>query len=105
CFHVAASYQLWMRSYKPMYETNVEGTRTVLLAAGKAGCRKIVYTSTVGCIGLPKKINGEYTPTMESDIIAPEQLSNDYKKSKFQAETVAADLYRKQGLPIVIVNP
>jgi dihydroflavonol-4-reductase len=105
CFHVAASYHLWMRDYKPMYAANVEGTRTVLEAAGKAGCRRIVYTSTVGCIGLPQNVNGKYVPTAESDIIAPEQLTNDYKKSKFQAEAIAMELYRKKGLPIVIVNP
>jgi len=44
CFHVAASYQLWMRDYRPMYQANVEGTRNVLEAAGKAGCSRIVYT-------------------------------------------------------------
>jgi len=26
CFHVAASYQLWLRDYRPMYAANVEGT-------------------------------------------------------------------------------
>ena len=55
CFHVAASYHLWMRDYAPMYAANVEGTRNVLEAAGQAGCQRIVYTSTVGCIGLPKE--------------------------------------------------
>ena len=59
CFHVAASYQLWMRDYAPMYAANVEGTRNVLEAAGLAGCRKIIYTSTVGCIGLPRKCGRE----------------------------------------------
>jgi len=105
CFHVAATYQLWMRNYAPMYETNVEGTRNVLQAAGKAGCSKIVYTSTVGCIGLPKKVDGKYTPTDETENILDEQLSNDYKRSKFRAEGVAFDLFRKRGLPIIIVNP
>jgi dihydroflavonol-4-reductase len=105
CFHVAASYQLWMRNYKPMYQANVEGTRNVLEAAGHAGCNKIVYTSTVGCIGLPKKIHGKYTPSTESDIATLEQMTNDYKRSKFQAETIAFELHRKQGLPIIIVNP
>src|SRR4029077_8648014 len=56
CFHVAASYQLWMRNYAPMYAANVEGTRNVLEVAGNAGCKRIVYTSTVGCIGLPKPV-------------------------------------------------
>lgn len=105
CFHVAASYHLWLRDYEPMYQANVEGTRIVLTAAALAGCKKIVYTSTVGCIGLPKKINGRFVPTTESDTIAPAQLSNDYKKSKFQAELVALELHRKNGWPIIVVNP
>jgi len=105
CFHVAASYQLWMRDYRPMYEANVTGTRTVLEAAGRAGCQRIVYTSTVGCIGLPKEQNGHYVPTTELDTIAPTQLTNDYKKSKFQAEMIALALFREKKLPIVIVNP
>src|SRR2546429_1209920 len=53
CFHVAASYHLWLRDYAPMYAANVEGTRNVIEAAATAGCSRIVYTSTVGCIGLP----------------------------------------------------
>ena len=105
CFHVAATYQLWMRNYAPMYETNVEGTRNVLEAAGKVGCRKIVYTSTVGTIGLPKKVGGKFTPTDETEKVFDGQLSNDYKRSKFRAEAVAFDLARKKGLPIIIVNP
>src|SRR5580658_445335 len=47
CFHVAASYHLWLRDYAPMYAANVEGTRNVLETAMSAGCRRIVYTSTV----------------------------------------------------------
>ena len=105
CFHVAASYHLWMRDYGPMYRTNVEGTRNVLKAAGRAGCRKIVYTSTVGCVGLPRVVNGVLTPSDESKLVTPDQLNNDYKQSKFQAETMAMKLFKDEGLPIVIVNP
>jgi dihydroflavonol-4-reductase len=104
CFHVAASYQLWMRDYAPMYATNVAGTRNVLEAAGKAGCSRIVYTSTVGCIGLPQNVDGKFTPTDESNVATEAQMTNHYKRSKFQAEQVALELARK-GLPIVIVNP
>ena len=63
CFHVAASYHLWLRDYAPMYAANVEGTRHVLDAAVAAGCSRIVYTSTVGCIGLPKISNDKLVPT------------------------------------------
>jgi dihydroflavonol-4-reductase len=104
CFHVAASYHLWLHDYKPMYAANVEGTRNVLESAADAGCSRIVYTSTVGCIGLPKNINGEITPTDETTPVSAMQMSNHYKRSKWQAEVVARELATK-GLPIVIVNP
>jgi dihydroflavonol-4-reductase len=105
CFHVAASYQLWLRDYAPMYAANVEGTRNVLAAAGNAGCRKIIYTSTVGTIGLPKKTDGKFTPTDELAIAVESQMTNDYKRSKFRAEIVALDLFRNEHLPVVVVNP
>src|ERR1043166_3714475 len=66
CFHVAASYHLWLRDYAPMYAANVEGTRNVLAAAGAAGCVRIVYTSTVGCIGLPQRVAGRVIPSDET---------------------------------------
>jgi dihydroflavonol-4-reductase len=104
CFHVAASYHMWLRDYAPMYAANVEGTRHVLEAAGKAGCRRIVYTSTVGCIGLPREENGRFVPTEETTPVSEAQMSNHYKLSKWRAERVALELFR-QGLPVVIVNP
>src|ERR1700733_10003266 len=92
CFHVAASYHLWLRDYAPMYAANVEGTRNVLQAAMSAGCRRIVYTSTVGCIGLPRQGPGPIVPTDEATPVSGAQMSNDYKRSKWQAEMVAREL-------------
>ncbi len=104
CFHVAASYHLWLRDYAPMYAANVEGTRNVIEAAAQAGCSRIIYTSTVGCIGLPRAINGTVTATDESTPVSEAQMSNHYKLSKWRAEVVARELAAK-GLPVVIVNP
>ncbi len=105
CFHVAASYHLWLADYAPMYQANVTGTRHVLTAAAQAGCSRIVYTSTVGCIGLPQAdAAGQITPTDEATPVAESQMSNHYKLSKWRAEWVALEL-AGQGLPIVIVNP
>ncbi len=104
CFHVAASYHLWLRDYRPMYASNVEGTRIVLESAANAGCSKIVYTSTVGCIGLPKESGGRLVPSDETAPVSTAQMSNPYKRSKWQAEQIAREL-AAQGLPIVIVNP
>jgi dihydroflavonol-4-reductase len=105
CFHVAASYHLWLPDYAPMYLANVEGTRAVLEEAWKAGCSRIVYTSTVGCIGLPRTDgSGRLMPTDEDAPVCEAQMSNHYKRSKWRAEQVARELAAR-GAPIVIVNP
>jgi len=104
CFHVAASYHLWLRDYRPMYEANVEGTRNAIKAAAAAGCARIVYTSTVGCVGLPKPVQGRLVPSDEATPVSEAQMKNHYKRSKWQAEQVATQLAR-EGLPVIIVNP
>ena len=104
CFHVAASYHLWLRDYRPMHAANVEGTRNVIQAAAAAGCLRIVYTSTVGCVGLPKPIAGRLIPSDEATPVSGAQMKNHYKRSKWQAEQVATQMAR-EGLPVIIVNP
>lgn len=104
CFHVAASYHLWLPDYAPMYAANVDGTRHVIEAAVEAGCARIVYTSTVGCIGLPRQTAGVVTPSDESTPVSEAQMNNHYKRSKWQAELTARELAAK-GAPVVIVNP
>ena len=104
CFHAAANYHLWLRDYQPMYATNIEGTRNVVEAAGGVGCKRIVYTSTVGCIGLPKTARGVSALADESTTVPESQLTNHYKRSKWQAEQVAAEFARR-GFPVIIVNP
>ena len=104
CFHLAASYHLWLPDYAPMYAANVEGTRAIILAAAAAGCSRIVYTSTVGCIGLPKPGSGNTIASDETAFPSESQMANHYKRSKWQAEQVALAL-AKSGAPVVVVNP
>lgn len=105
CFHVAASYHLWLPDYAPMYRANVDGTRAVIEEARAAGCSRIVYTSTVGCIGLPKAgPDGQVVPTHEDTPVDEGQMSNHYKISKWRAEVVAREC-AAAGAPVVIVNP
>ena len=104
CFHVAASYHLWLRDYRPMYAANVEGARNVMQAAAATGCAAIVHTSTVGCIGLPKPTHGRPIPSDETTPVSEGQMSNHYKLSKWRGEQEALRL-AGQGLPVVIVNP
>lgn len=98
-YHVAADYRLWARDPSEIWRSNVEGTRNLLEACRAAGVERIVYTSTVGCIGIPEDGPGdENTPVTQGD------MAGDYKRSKFQAEQVALE-YAAAGLPVTIVNP
>ena len=72
-----------------------EGTRNVFEAAAAAGCSRIVYTSTVGCIGLPKNDEWTIVPTDEATPVFEAQMSNHYKRSKWQAEEIALELAAK----------
>jgi dihydroflavonol-4-reductase len=71
-----------------------------LEAARDTGIERIVYTSTIGAIGLPPSggVGTEETP------ISLSQMAGDYKRSKYLAEQEVLKLAR-EGLPVVIVNP
>ena len=98
-FHVAADYRLWAKDPAELYRSNVDGTRHLLEAARDAGVERIVYTSTVGCIGFPDSgVGTEETPVSLHD------MAGDYKRSKFLAEQAAVE-FARSGLPVVIVNP
>jgi dihydroflavonol-4-reductase len=99
-YHTAAYYSLWSQDKKMIYDINVQGTRNILECALEAGVEKVVYTSTVGCIGL----SGDHSPANEQQPMNPATLCNDYKLSKYEAEQVALELFGR-GLPLVIVNP
>lgn len=98
-FHVAADYRLWARNPAELYESNVEGTRNLLRAARDEGVQRVVYTSTVGCIGMPGSGVGDETVP-----VSFEHMSGTYKRSKFLAEQVALE-FARDGFPVVIVNP
>jgi len=98
-YHVAADYRLWAADPRELYESNVEGTGNLLRAARAAGVERFVYTSTVGCIGIPAGGAGD-----ETSPVGLEEMSGDYKKSKFLAEQRAVE-FAGEGFPVVIVNP
>ena len=99
-YHTAAYYSLWDQNKQIIYDINVEGTRKILKAAQLKNIEKVVYTSTVGCVGL----NKDTTPSNEDTPFDLNTLSNDYKQSKYQAEQVVLE-FARNGLPVVIVNP
>jgi dihydroflavonol-4-reductase len=99
-YHCAADYRLYARRPAELYASNVDGTRNLLAAADKAGVAKVVYTSTVGALGL----HPDGTPADETVPVTLEGMIGHYKRSKFLAER-EADVWVERGLPVVIVNP
>jgi len=103
-YHVAAEYTFWSNAPKEMVRSNVDGTAHVMEACLRGAVRRIVYTSTVGTIGLAPVEGGDLGARDERTPLAEGQLAGHYKRSKFDAEKLVLD-YAKRGLPVVVVNP
>jgi dihydroflavonol-4-reductase len=101
-FHVAALYRFWARNPADFYDINVQGTRHVLEAARSTGCERLVYTSTVGTLGLHGATTED--PVDETSFARVDHLFGEYKQSKYVAEH---EVLRAgaAGLPVVLVQP
>lgn len=99
-YHCAADYRLYAPDPREMFASNVTGTGNLLAACAQAGTARVVYTSSVGALGLRPggEAADESTPVELAAMIGP------YKRSKYQAERVA-EQWAARGLPVVIVNP
>jgi dihydroflavonol-4-reductase len=99
-FHVAADYRLWTPDPAPMYQANVEGTRTMIRAAIENGVRRVVYCSSVATMGF----SGNGHAADENSPVSLADMIGHYKRSKFQAEQIALAAAR-EGAEVVVVNP
>ena len=99
-YHCAADYRLWARDPRELTRANVEGTENLLAAAAEAGVSRVVYTSSVGALGL----TADGSPADERTPISRDRVVGHYKRSKYDAERVA-EAWARKGLPVVIVNP
>jgi len=99
-FHLAAVYRFWAASPDLFYDVNIGGTQNVMRAMEAAGCRRLVYTSTVGTIGTAH--DGHLAS--ERTLVKFEHLFGHYKRSKYLAEH---EVLRAgaAGLPVVLVHP
>ena len=99
-FHVAADYRLWVPDPKAMYQSNVDGTRSIIRAAQETGVRRVIYTSSVATMKFTT--NGRITD--ESAAVSLRDMVGHYKRSKFMAEEIALAAGRS-GANVVVVNP
>lgn len=97
-FHVAADYRLWATRPSEIYETNVGGTTNVLSAV-ESGVERVIYTSTVATIAVPRDRLPDETVTASLD-----EMVGHYKRSKLMAERAVLEAAAR-GVPVVIVNP
>ncbi|WP_374625567.1 hopanoid-associated sugar epimerase [Pandoraea sp.] len=99
--HVAADYRLWAKDPNDIMRANIDGTRTVMQAALRAGVERVVYTSSVATL----RVHDAAGPVDES---APNEEATTigvYKRSKVAAERLVEQMIARDGLPAVIVNP
>jgi dihydroflavonol-4-reductase len=101
-FHVAALYRFWARDPDAFYAINVGGTRNVLGAAADAGVERLVYTSTVGTLGL-EHVSGSSSAD-ERSFPDVRHLYGSYKRSKYVAEHEVLRAIA-EGLPASLVLP
>jgi dihydroflavonol-4-reductase len=94
--HLAAVYSYYRRDAEAMLRVNVEGTRSVLEAAG---ARRVVHTSSAATCG---PVAGR--PAHEGDSPPAWELKVSYKRSKIASEQLARDA-AASGRDVVIVNP
>jgi len=101
-FHLAAVYRFWARDRRIFRDVNVGGTRNVIEAALAAGCERLVYTSTVGVLGLERtRLGVPADETCQADI---GHLFGDYKQTKFAAEHEVLRA-AAEGLDVSLVLP
>lgn len=99
--HTAAEYRLWVRDPAALMQTNVEGTRTVMESALRAGVERIVYTSSVATLA-PRSDGAAVDETASLDESAAIGV---YKRSKVAAERLVETMVARDALPAIIVNP
>jgi len=96
-YHIAAAWQNYKLKDKDYWNINVAGTKNLLDAAVKYKIKRFVHCSTVGVLGDVKEIPAnENTPINPGDI---------YQKTKYEAEKLALEYYKKYNLPVVIIRP
>ncbi len=92
-FHLAALADIVPSIENPQqyYSTNVSGTLNVCQAAVKAGVRRLVYTASSSCYGIP-----DHYPTAES---SPNRPQYPYALTKLLGEQLVMHWAQVYGLP------
>jgi dihydroflavonol-4-reductase len=101
-FHLAAMYRFWAPRPQDFYDVNVGGVINILEAARRSETERVIYTSTVGVLGLDGAAHGEAADeTCYADVA---HLFGLYKRTKYVAEHEVLRA-AAQGVPVSLVLP
>lgn len=99
-FHLAGLVSYKKKDVQRQYGVNVVGTRNVMEAAFRHGVKRVIHTSSVAAMGIPK--DGEIgTEEIEYNLGG---MGLNYCDSKYAAEQ-EVNLISKRGLPVIILSP
>lgn len=99
--HLAANTRMMSGESEALREyrrVNVEGTRSMALAAAAAGVRRFVFVSTA-------KVHGEGTTGVPFTEDTPANPAGPYAASKWQAEEALRAVASRTGMEVVVVRP
>jgi dihydroflavonol-4-reductase len=98
-FNVAGVNTLCVEDATAMMQANVEGPATVMRAAGRAGVRRLVHTSSAATIGEPPGEVGRETTPHRGWFLST------YERSKTEGERRVFGAAEATGVEVVCVNP
>src|SRR2546425_10317170 len=100
-YHTAAGFLMWSRDpERDIIRPSVEGTRTVLEAAARAGVEKVVYTSSSGTIGHAGSPDALFDETR-----ANTEPHTHYLRGKIAAQREAFAIAARTGLAMTSIHP
>ena len=97
--HLAGLYSFWEPDNRLYRQINIDGTRNVMECALETKVSKVVHVSTVVTYGKPS-----VTPFTEESETGPVRFST-YSQTKYEGDQIVWNLYKNNGLPVVVVYP
>ena len=99
-YQMAALFAVWTKDPDLHYKINVNGAEAILRSAMAAGVKKVVFTSSIAAIGVPK--NGALANEQTTFNSWP--WASEYIMSKYISHQMVKGLVA-EGLPAVMVLP
>jgi dihydroflavonol-4-reductase len=96
--NLANLYSLWEPDISRYETINIDGTRNVMDACLETGIKKIVHVSSIVTWGRTSDV-----PFNEESPIG--EHTTEYARTKYEGDKVAWDLYKQNGLPLLMIYP